>query len=699
MTDWRDIVPNTFAPTTLGSIHEGIDGSESPTARRPAKRDSYSVRSGWTSTNPYEGARGPDMPQSLLPSNRSSLFLGTDAEVMDDVSIAESAVPPPLRLGRKPTNTNRRSLPSLPPPLFHRPRSTPWEPPPSPTPAHKGFAPRTREHPDIEQADPPPHSRARETASPLRSRPRSFVASLTRLSLTPSDMQYPPALLRSTSPADYTKAQQMLGLRRQSAPPPVPPKTLARSFDTASTLPLTKLHAADALEPQNGRTAWLHALAAVLVVFNCWGMANAFGLFQYYFESRYLPTTTPSAIAWIGSTQLALVFGLGVPVGRLVDKGYFRLTFHLGSAVMVLGILCTAWCRQLWSLWLVQGLVTGAGMGMVFCSGIVALMTWFDEKKIGLAMGLGAAGSCVGGIVYVLLARHFLVANGFATTMRILGGFAAVTMVPPNLIFRMRGQKHRSSRLGRRGSRASTAPNLTLHTLRSSLSPAYLLAAAGMFFSFLGVYFGFVYMITFASTVLKLSHTASTNLLIYMLAANLPGRFLPALISDRCIGPLNTLIPSIFLSAAVLGLWIASGSHNRSALTVIALFYGFVSAGIQVLYAPAVYTFCLEAQPTTATSNPNNNDIPTSPTRQSATTNQLALDRMGLKAGGIFTCVGFACLVGTPIGGALISYRLERGMEQPFLGAQVFAMASLVLGGLLLLGSRVARVGWAAQRA
>ena len=72
---------------------------------------------------------------------------------------------------------------------------------------------------------------------------------------------------------------------------------------------------------------------------------------------------------------------------------------------------------------------------------------------------------------------------------------------------------------------------------------------------------------------------------------------------------------------------------------------------------------------------------------------------MGVKAGGIFSCIGLACLIGTPIGGALVSYRTDRGMEQPYLGAQGFAGVCLMLGGVFLLMSRVAKVGWAARRA
>lgn len=372
------------------------------------------------------------------------------------------------------------------------------------------------------------------------------------------------------------------------------------------------------------------------------------------------------------------------------------MAFHGGSAVMILGIFCSSYCTQWGTLWLVQGLITGLGMGSVFCSGMVALMTWFDEKKMGAAMGLGAAGSCLGGIVYVLLARHFLASSGFGTTMRILSGFTLAIMIPPNIVFRMRRQQRR---LSPRLSGAPTWSSLLSFLTTTFADPAYLLAAVGLFFSFLGLYFGFVYLPTYASTALHLSDTASTNLLIYMLLANLPGRFLPALISDRCIGPLNTLIPSALLSSAVLWLWTASSGSgsgpSSGALTVIACFYGFVSAGVQVLYAPATYTFCLPPPPPPppgALAEPGTGLHP-------AEEQQRAADRMGVKAGGIFTCIGLACLIGTPVGGALIKHRTDRGLGSPFLGAQIFAAVSLLVGGCFLVASRVKKAGWEARRA
>ncbi|KAK4991776.1 hypothetical protein LTR50_001593 [Elasticomyces elasticus] len=535
-------------------------------------------------------------------------------------------------------------------------------------------------------APPPPTKQPTRTARAFR----TSLHSIATLGLTPGDILYPaPSFYRPFS--STAKAERTLGLtNRVPTPPPhqlstipLPPHTLP--IHRTSTA--TREDAADAVDPVNGRTAWLHALAAFLVVFNCWGLNNAFGVFQYYYGGAL--SASPSAVSWIGSAQLALVFGLGVPIGRAVDAGYFRVFFNGGSVLLVLGVFATAWCRRYWELFLVQGILTGLGMGAVFCSGIVVLMSWFDERKMGVAMGLGAAGSCVGGIVYSVLAQRLLERKGFAFTVRMMGVIALATMVPPNVVFRLRRVRHRKHGRQRSGSHEWKLD------WRVFCERAYLLTAGGMFFAFLGVYFGFVYMISYATSVLHLPPSSAITLLIYMNISNIPGRFLPALISDRCIGPLNTIIPSTLLSSAIIWLWTAS-TISRGSLTAIACFYGFASAGVQVLYAPTVHSVCLTS---TTSTKPRRSSSPLVSSDAEQAANDARIDKMGLKAGGIFTVIGLACLVGTPIGGALIAYREDRGLAQPYLGAQLFAGVSLALAACLLLAARVAKAGWEARRA
>ena len=62
---------------------------------------------------------------------------------------------------------------------------------------------------------------------------------------------------------------------------------------------------------------------------------------------------------------------------------------------MFVSILATTWCRKFGELLLVQGILTGIGMGVAFGSGILVLRSYFD-KYLGVAAGLTSAGGSVG---------------------------------------------------------------------------------------------------------------------------------------------------------------------------------------------------------------------------------------------------------------------------------------------------------------
>ncbi|KAL3963119.1 hypothetical protein ACCO45_000123 [Purpureocillium lilacinum] len=110
--------------------------------------------------------------------------------------------------------------------------------------------------------------------------------------------------------------------------------------------------------PDGGLTAWLQVLAGHLIVFNTWGYIISFGIFQPYYASKL--NTAPSAIAWIGSVQICLIFLVGAVSGRAFDAGYYRHALLLGSAMQLIGILATSFARTYLQLFLAQGLCQGS---------------------------------------------------------------------------------------------------------------------------------------------------------------------------------------------------------------------------------------------------------------------------------------------------------------------------------------------------
>lgn len=85
--------------------------------------------------------------------------------------------------------------------------------------------------------------------------------------------------------------------------------------------------------PEGGIQAWAVVLGSFLSIFMTQGAIAAFGVYQDYYTRVFLSEKTPSEIAWIGSMQLFLTFGLGLFAGKLFDEGYIRHLMFTGSLI------------------------------------------------------------------------------------------------------------------------------------------------------------------------------------------------------------------------------------------------------------------------------------------------------------------------------------------------------------------------------
>lgn len=133
-------------------------------------------------------------------------------------------------------------------------------------------------------------------------------------------------------------------------------------------------------------------------------------VYQDYYERTLLRDRSTSSIAWIGSLQYFLIFGVGIFTGRLFDAGLFYVlydTFSVGErqrveptrgfmlyslmlpcfAVIVIFQMLLSVCTEYYQLILCQGL----GLGL--CFGVLMNMTvgvpahWFRTKRA-IAMGV-----------------------------------------------------------------------------------------------------------------------------------------------------------------------------------------------------------------------------------------------------------------------------------------------------------------------
>ena len=181
--------------------------------------------------------------------------------------------------------------------------------------------------------------------------------------------------------------------------------------------------------PDGGLKAWTQALMGHLVVFNTWGYINSFGVFQTYYVSAL--NETPSAISWVGSVQIFLLFAIGSVSGRATDAGYFRAAFITGSILQLVGIFMTSLSTQYWQLFLTQGICTGIGNGLLFTPALACISTYFSKNRA-LALAIAASGNATGGMVFPAIVETLLPKIGFPWTVRALGflmlGITSVTL-------------------------------------------------------------------------------------------------------------------------------------------------------------------------------------------------------------------------------------------------------------------------------
>jgi len=388
--------------------------------------------------------------------------------------------------------------------------------------------------------------------------------------------------------------------------------------------------------PDGGLRAWMTVLGGWISLFTTFGNANSFGVFEnlYVLEGA----SSASNISWIGSTQLCLMFSMGLISGKLFDAGYFHSSQIVG---IVIYLVCTfmlslAHFDKYYQLFLAQGLGVGIGIGLLFLPAL-AIQGHYWKKRRALAMGLVLTGSAVGGVVYPIMMNQLLFKTnlGFGWCVRIMGFMDTGLLVLAKLLMTTNRPPNRQS-----------APKPDIGSILTDWP--YVIAVLGAFFVLWGLFFPYFYLQLFCN-LKGLDPTLAFYSLAIMSAAAVPGRTIPNLLADQ-YGQFNALS---IMSLASGGLIFAMfGIKDTAGVVVFALLYGFCSGAFVSLAPPTMAVLARD------------------------------VSEIGVRMGLGFFIVGFANLTGTPIVGALLK------QDYPWWKAIVFSGASTSFGAVLIVVAR-----------
>ncbi|KAF9571852.1 hypothetical protein EC968_010580 [Mortierella alpina] len=125
-------------------------------------------------------------------------------------------------------------------------------------------------------------------------------------------------------------------------------------------------------------------------------------------------------VSLIGTIGTSATYLVGFFTGTCADRWGYRATACSGTLFMTTALVMASFSTQLWHLYLSQGVLFGTGASLVYFSAIAAPTHWFKRRR-GLAMGIAASGSGLGGFFLAPLTQFLADRIGIHWTLRILG--------------------------------------------------------------------------------------------------------------------------------------------------------------------------------------------------------------------------------------------------------------------------------------
>ncbi|KAL9619597.1 MAG: hypothetical protein Q9160_005784 [Pyrenula sp. 1 TL-2023] len=423
--------------------------------------------------------------------------------------------------------------------------------------------------------------------------------------------------------------------------------------------------------PEGGTEAWLTVAGAAACLFVSFGWVNAVGFFQDYYERNQLKEYSPSQIAWISSLQVFFMLFGGTIVGKIFDDHGPHVPLMAGSFLHVFGLMMTSISKEYYQFLLSQAVCSAIGASMVFYPAFNCVTTWFFKKR-GAAVGLVAAGSSLGGVIFPLMVIHLIPQVGFGWTLRICAFMILGLLIFANIAIR--------SRIA-----PTKRPFSLLAFVRPLREPTFVLLTAAVFFFYCafsfpcplhplfstkppsfsllgGMFIPFTFIVVSART-----HGMSSRLADYLVpilnGASIIGRTVPNAIADR-VGRFNTMIVmSAFTTILVLALWLpistsATGGSSNAGIIAFAALFG-IGSGAGIGLTPVL---CAQISP---------------------------IRDIGVRTGTVFAFASIAALTGSPIGGKIVT-----DTSEDFKWTIVFAGVSCTLGVGFFTAARVTSGGW-----
>jgi MFS family permease len=408
------------------------------------------------------------------------------------------------------------------------------------------------------------------------------------------------------------------------------------------------------------------------------GLLNSWGSFQaVYVNEQWSEGVSLQEIGWIGSAQPGLLFVLGGVAGFASDRVSATLMTVIGTGIFGTTFLLLAeFGDDLTTFLVLQGFLYGLANTLLYYPILSVVSTRFERRR-GLALGIVASGSSVGGIFWPLVIDALHDASGLKRTLQAVALIPLVPLLIASLMIKepspdtkvtlrraIHRMTHGHAHVDKEAQRntticllraASTTQDSTPRVIDSIKDPAFITLSIALFFIYGGMLIPFNLIPVFAA---QNHHSDMSHVLLAICySGSVVGRIGTGALADR-FGTFNILTLMALLTATLTICWVAMTS--LSTMVIFSVLYGLFSGGLIPLGSACVAKITPPEQ----------------------------MGRIGLRLG--FTMM--MCSISAFGGGPLSSYLLESQGDDGRLAACLFSGVMTFVGGgtiFVILGWRV----------
>lgn len=318
-------------------------------------------------------------------------------------------------------------------------------------------------------------------------------------------------------------------------------------------------------DPPDGRRAWVMVGAAFVVGFVVFGVTYSFGAFLKPMAAEF-GSGRAATSAFFSITGL-IFYLLGSVAGHVSDRCGPRIIVWAGAVIMGVGLVLTAFIREVWVGYLTYGLGVGVGSACAYVPTLAIIGGWFDKRR-NTALGIAAAGTGCGTLLVPPFAAWMIELYGWRLADLVLGVACAALLAGCAIVVRP----------------APLAVGRPKRSLSGVVrSRAFIMLYISWVLATTALFVPFVFLPAFATSH-GASEIAASALLSLLGGMGILGRVGMGALSER-IGMLRLFKGSVLIMAASYLIWLTTTSYAWQVAFAVLLGLGY---GIRISLMPAV---------------------------------------------------------------------------------------------------------------